>query len=545
MAFNLMVASLETREIEINMIIETANAPIFAIDRDGTIVKWNKKAEDITGYSKDEVIGKKSTMDIIEPDSYLLYNNIVDKAFSGNSDSNIEIFFITKSRNKIDILLNISPRKDIEGNIIGAIIMGQDITDRRRFQEELEHERESLAQRVQDRTNKLMTANAELSRAARLKDEFLANMSHELRTPLSSILGMTEVLNEQIYGQLNEKQLSFLKTIEDSGRHLLSLINDILDISKIEAGKLKVQISPVFIPSICEISLRFIKQIAAKKRIKVQSKLMNIEKTIGADEIRLKQILVNLLSNAVKFTQEGGNVGLEVYEDNENSVTQFTVWDTGIGIAKEDISKLFQPFIQLDTSLSRKYEGAGLGLALVSRLAKIQGGDVKVESTLGQGSKFTVSIPWNNLDDNKNNNPKEIIDEDTDDPLFSNKETGILILIVDDVKENLNTFSYYLKAKGYSIITAQSGTGGIKMAISEHPDLILMDIQMPEMDGLEAISRIRSYNELKSIPIIAITALAMPGDDKRCLDAGANMYISKPVKLKQLVIKISELLNRA
>jgi PAS domain S-box-containing protein len=263
-----------------------------------------------------------------------------------------------------------------------------------RLYEGIQQERASLAQRVAERTADLSAANAELSRTSRIKDEFLANMSHELRTPLNAILGMSEALQEQVYGPLNEKQLKSLRSIEESGYHLLSLINDILDVSKIEAGKLKLEVGPVSVESVCQASLGLIKQDAHKKQLKISSSFDNAVTIIQADKRRLKQILVNLLSNAVKFTPEGGAIGLEVVGDAEGEAVHFTVWDTGIGILEEDMGRLFQPFVQLDSSLSRRYAGTGLGLSLVYRLADMHGGSVSLESEVGKGSRFTVSLPW-------------------------------------------------------------------------------------------------------------------------------------------------------
>ena len=251
-----------------------------------------------------------------------------------------------------------------------------------------------LEQRVAGRTQALHIANAELRRANRLKDEFLASMSHELRTPLNSILGLSESLQLGTYGQLNERQHTTLQYVEESGRHLLALINDILDVSKIEAGQMQLETGPVSVESVAQASLQFVRQSAFKKQIKVNLSIDSPLTPIEADERRLKQILVNLLNNAVKFTAGGGTIGLEVVADSDNRMTHFTVWDKGIGIAPEDMERLFQPFIQLDARLARSYTGTGLGLTLVQRMTEMHGGRVSVESEVGQGSRFTVSLPW-------------------------------------------------------------------------------------------------------------------------------------------------------
>jgi PAS domain S-box-containing protein len=425
----------------------------------------------------------------------------------------------------------------------------QEITERKRAEAALAEERALLAQRVVERTAELSKANAELGRAARLKDEFLANMSHELRTPLNGILGSSEILQTGVYGPVNEKQLKYLRNVEESGHHLLSLITDILDLSKSEAGKLELEIRPVSVKSACQASLRLTKQLAHKKRLKVFQTLDSTVTTLPADERRLKQILVNLLSNAIKFTPEGGKIGLEVVGDEMQQVVHFTVWDTGIGIAQEDMRWLFQPFVQLDSSLGRQQGGTGLGLSLVSRLVELHGGGILVESEVGQGSRFTVSLPCLQTEAGVEEEEKEKSREGEEapvpvPPLHTSRFTEApLILLAEDNEDNINTFSDYLQIHGYRVIVARNGEEAIERVKEERPDLILMDIQMPGMDGLEATRRLRTNSELANVPIIALTALAMPGDRERCLAAGANEYLSKPVSLKGLVRTIKTQLN--
>jgi signal transduction histidine kinase len=269
----------------------------------------------------------------------------------------------------------------------------QEIVERKLTQNVLEQERASLAQRVAERTAALQSANIRLAQAARLKDEFLANMSHELRTPLHAILGMSEALQEQVYGDLNARQLKSLRIIEESGRHLLTLINDILDLAKIGAGELKLELTTVNISDVCRSSLRLVNQQAKKKRLNVSYSFDKGLVSLQADPRRMKQILVNLLSNAVKFTPEGGSIGLDVCSKIERKQISFSVWDTGIGVAEENVHRLFDPFIQLDNRLSREYDGTGLGLSLVSKLVNLHGGTIEVKSKLSEGSRFIVTLP--------------------------------------------------------------------------------------------------------------------------------------------------------
>jgi PAS domain S-box-containing protein len=415
-----------------------------------------------------------------------------------------------------------------------------DITERKQAEAALQRERALLARRVEERTADLSAANAALARAARLKDEFLASISHELRTPLNSILGLSEALQEQVYGGLNDQQSKTVQSIEESGRHLLELINDILDLARIGAGKLELEPDMVEVEALCQASLRLVKQDAHKKQIAISLALDPAVRTVYADARRLKQILVNLLSNAVKFTPAGGTVGLEVVGDTAQQAVHLTVWDTGIGIAKADMPRLFQPFVQLDSRLARQYNGTGLGLALVYRMAEMHGGSVSVSSEPEVGSRFTVSLPWHSAAAVRPDERAGAQQPCEPAPSAAGERAPACstILLVEDNEANITTVSDYLSAHGYQVLVARSGTEAIARACEAHPALVLMDIQMPGMDGLEATRRIRTQENLASIPIIALTALAMPGDRERCLDAGANDYLSKPVSLKGLATKI-------
>ena len=247
---------------------------------------------------------------------------------------------------------------------------------------------------LSEKTAQLSKAKRERERALRSKDEFLAMVNHELRTPLSAILGMSEVLEDKIYGPLNQKQLKCIRTIRDSGTHLLNLISNLLDLTQMGAGRLGFKMSTVSVHAVCQASLGLIQQNIKNKRLKISSSYDYSVETLPADEYRLTQILTHLLSNAVKFTPEGGTIGLEVLGDETQNMVHFTVWDTGIGIAKDKIDELFQPFSQLDSRLTREYEGMGLGLSLVHHLTMMHGGNISVESEEGKGSRFTVSLPW-------------------------------------------------------------------------------------------------------------------------------------------------------
>ena len=432
-----------------------------------------------------------------------------------------------------------NPIYDQQGTVQYAIAAFQDISQRKQLEAE-----QAQTQLALERTNQ------ELIRATRLKDEFLANMSHELRTPLNAIMGMTEGLLDYSFGELNPSQVKALKTVHRSANHLLTLINDILDVAKIESGQLELNLQPVGLSALCSSSLAFIKQQAFKKRLQISSDVPPSLPAVMLDERRILQALINLLNNAVKFTPNGGTIRLTADRKLETITSangdpfpqpflHLALHDTGIGIAPEDMDTLFQPFVQIDSALNRQYTGTGLGLALVRQLAELHGGSVTVTSEVGVGSCFTLVLPW--VESVQAPSPS-LTDDMGQQETLPRVLHPPLVLLAEDNEANILTFSSYLKSKGYGLHIAQDGEEAIALAHAEHPDIILMDIQMPKCDGLEAIRRIRNDDALKAIPIIALTALTMKGDRDRCLAVGADEYLDKPVKLKQLVATIQHLL---
>ncbi len=448
----------------------------------------------------------------------------------------IEKRYITKPGQIVWGLLSISLIRDSQEQPLYFVSQIQDISDRKESEQRLEQ------------------TNAELMRATRLKDEFLANMSHELRTPLNAILGMAQGLQESIFGTSTEQQLHAYRIIESSGHHLLSLINDILDIAKIEAGQSNLEFAPTSISHLCQSSLVFVKQQALRKNIRIELRQPAPLPVLWADERRIRQVLINLLNNAVKFTSEGGRIILEVSSQvihdssNAGNWIQFSVTDTGIGIAPENIAKLFQPFIQIDSALNRKYTGTGLGLALVKNLVELHGGWVDITSELGQGSCFMFSLPGTaptpaNL---ALSTPQTTPDTTQGEPSTDSDQPAALpplVLLTEDHDATILTVSSYLKAKGYRILVAKQGQAAIALTKAHRPDIILMDIQMPGIDGLTATREIRQDPDLAHIPIIALTALAMDEDRDRCIAAGATAYLAKPIQLKQLTNMIEQCLK--
>ncbi len=395
--------------------------------------------------------------------------------------------------------------------------------EREMRERDLATEKERLAHEVQLRTTELVRANGELERAMRLKDEFVATMSHELRTPLNAILATCEALREGVYDDLTSRQRESLTVVESSGRHLLSLISDILDLSKVDAGRMELRWQAVDVPSVCEASLQVVASLARARAIRVHRDVDPGLPTVRADERRLKQMLINLLSNAVKFTPVKGQIGLEVARDRQRGRVRFTVWDTGPGIAADKAQGLFRPFVQLDRGLDRKHDGTGLGLALTYRMAELHGGSVALESEPGVGSRFSIHLPWQEAE------------AEVSGPVLTARP---VVLVAEDNEQNARLMTDYLGAKGCQVVRASSGHEALDQARVHRPDVILMDVQMPGMDGLEATRRIRQETTLQHTPIIALTALAMPGDRQRCLEAGASDYQPKPVNLERLLTGI-------
>lgn len=537
-------------------ILDSANYSIISTTPDGTIQTFNTAAQRMLGYGANDVINRATANLFHDPEEIVACAAQLSAELGTSIAPNFDVFVTLAQRNstyeeewsyirrdgsRFPVLLSVTALQDGDGQILGFLGIAQDITQRKQAEAQLQQSNEQLAK-----------ANAELAQATRLKDEFLANMSHELRTPLNAILGMSEGLQDKVWGDLNETQLEAIALVEKSGTHLLDLINDILDLSKIGAGKLDLTQSEVSIVTLCQNSLQFVQPMATQKSITLDFSMLNALGTVQADERRLSQALINLLSNAIKFTPDGGSVTLKVSRqepdlepweflpspDGHNfsgrSWVVFSVIDTGIGIALENIGRLFQPFVQIDSALNRQYNGTGLGLALVRQIAELHGGTVSVTSTEGEGSCFTLQIPVDTCAIYPETSMAMPLEPANGDTLSEAIAHAPLILLVEDNQANVDTVMPYLTSKGYRLMLATNGEEAVELTRSYHPDVVLMDIQMPKMDGLEAIRQIRQEAALASIPIIALTALAMNGDRERCLSAGATDYLTKPVKLRYL-----------
>ena len=547
--------ALKQSEARYRVIFEGANEGIVAVrDGDRSFLYLNPAMAALFGYTHDEFL--QLTVTDLHPSDVLPYVLAeFESLVRGEKTLVVNIPCIRKDGSEFyaDVKATLA-RLDNQEVLVSFF---SDVTERLQAEETLIAERNSLARRVEERTADLSRVNTELSRAVRAKDEFLANMSHELRTPLNAILGLSEGLLEQFRGPLNERQQESLRNIEISGRHLLALINDILDLAKVESGRMELQLDLVLIAELCEASLLFVKEQALKKQLQLALHLDDQRAIMHADAKRLKQMLVNLLSNAVKFTEAGGRVSLEVQTDAEAGVVRFSVEDTGIGMHPEGMERLFQPFIQLDSSLSRQHEGTGLGLALVRRLAELHGGSVTVASELGKGSRFTIALPYAPPEPMATQHLASafpLVEEHAlhlevagpemarvGRPSAAPRPANGRILLVEDNEINIIAIGTYLQDRGYHVVVARNGREALASVGAARPDVILMDIQMPEMEGLEATRQLRAHPTYAALPIIALTALAMPGDRERCLAAGANEYLTKPVSLKELVAIIQRM----
>ncbi|PLZ95065.1 hybrid sensor histidine kinase/response regulator [Fischerella thermalis CCMEE 5268] len=394
-------------------------------------------------------------------------------------------------------------------------------------------------QSLQQHCQQLETINQELERTNQLKNQFLANTSHEIRTPLSSITGFTHLLLAQGYDPSKERHQEYLSIIQSSSKHLLALINDILDLSKIEANQLEMQWEKVDLQTLCRNVLILVKEKAANKGLKLSLELDPNVNTLLADSLRLKQMLLNLLFNALKFTTNG-TVGLQV--KSNNSWIYFTVWDTGTGISKKHQAELFQPYFQIPNSVVSQNEGTGLGLVVTRKLAELHGGSVEVESELGGGSRFTIVLPLRQ-EEGESGELREVEGvgedakgEDRSRPsqLVSINNHSTNILLVEDDSHNAQLMQVYLERLGYQVNLANNSEQMWKILDQQKPALILLDIKLPNENGLAIVQQLREHEQYRSIPIIVQTAMAMKGDREICLAAGVNEYISKPIDLPLL-----------
>jgi signal transduction histidine kinase/CheY-like chemotaxis protein len=404
----------------------------------------------------------------------------------------------------------------------------------------------------QSECQKLARLNQELERNNQIKNQFLANTSHEIRTPLSLILGFTHLLQIQCYDPHKQKHQEYLSIIQSSGKHLLGLINDILDLAKIEAEQMDLQWEVIDVPVLCRNVIALVKEKATSKGLNLQIDLAPDVKTLVADSLRLKQMLLNLLFNAIKFTHEG-SVGLRV--NVKDIYLRFTVWDTGLGISPDDQALLFQPYQRIiHHSDDHNDEGTGLGLAVTKKLVQMHNGFLTLESQINHGSSFTIALPLNNSEkilsitetltgDSTINEPGSpcILANIVDMDIAPESE----VLLVENNLPHTELIQIYLQRLGYKV-TCATNAASMWIALAQKPPVvILMDVSLPDANGLELVKQLRANQQYCHIPIIAQTSMAMKGDRELCLAAGMNDYISKPIDLPllaKMVAKYSQFL---
>jgi len=419
----------------------------------------------------------------------------------------------------------------------------------RSINEKLEEQYKNAEQKAREleKAKEELERNAvEIELASRYKSEFLANMSHELRTPLNSLLILAQILADNKERNLTPRQVEFAATIHRSGNNLLRLINDILDLSKIESGKMDILISKVPIREIVSYIEQNIQPLAAQKGLHFTISLgPSLPEIIETDQQRVQQIITNLLSNACKFTARGSvSLDISMLPSELGQRIAFAVRDTGIGIPSTKQQMIFDAFQQADGTTSRKFGGTGLGLSISRELANLLGGSILVESEEGRGSTFTLVLP---LEQGEIVQPEVLALQEAAASLAAGAEPadttdwdeglkGKKVLIVDDDMRNIFALTAAMEERHMQVIFAENGREGLQM-LEEHQDvdIVLMDIMMPEMDGYEAIEKIRSIPEFHKLPIIALTAKAMKHDREKCIEAGASDYISKPVNMEQLI----------
>ena len=417
-------------------------------------------------------------------------------------------------------MFNCSPVVGNSGKPGGVLISFEDIT-------QLEENKVALSM-----------AKEEAEAANRAKSEFLANMSHEIRTPMNAILGFTELLRRG-FGKNERESAKYLNTIHVSGKHLLALINDILDLSKVEAGRMEVERLACAPHVIVHQAVRELMVKAREKGIALDFEPEGrLPATVQSDPARLRQIVLNLLSNAIKFTEQGGvRVRAQLQPGASSPVYSIRVTDSGIGVAPDKLHSLFDPFTQADSSITRRFGGTGLGLAISRKLARALGGDIVAESVPGKGSTFTFTFSAGALDGVAMLTPEEVLDEETLETAAIVRQRWRIpsarVLVVDDGVENRELVSLVLADQGLWVEEAENGKIAVDKATRQAFDLIVMDMQMPVMDGYTATRLLRKHG--LAIPIVALTANAMAGAEKDILAAGCTAYITKPVDIDAML----------
>jgi len=522
---------------------------VLIADSNGLVISCNDMAAAIFGYTKDELAGKTILSLIKNSDADAVLKKVANKRLNLNAQ---EITITDAHGKDLEVRFNATVLKDKMQHAFGTIFVLRSLKEEIELKSAIEKKNfefdelsQNLEKKVLERTEELENTNRELERLNQIKGRFIANTSHELRTPLNSILGFSDVLLEKTFGQLNDSQERYVKNIHAAGKHLLELINNVLDIAKIDAGKHEIMYESFRVKDLIEEVISIMKPLAEKKFIEISELINNDVDLITADRVKIKQILYNLLSNAIKFTPEGGKVGVRVaYDDGpvdpsaltlaDNDVLKFSVWDTGVGVGPEDKERIFDEFEQADTTLSREYGGAGLGLALSKKLVELHGGTICVESSLGKGSTFIFTVPVTSV-------AESVVLEEAEAIGLTFpwvKDEAPLLLVVEDDTATAELLTLHLSQAGYKVAHAYNGEEAIEKARSMAPFAITLDVMLPKKDGWEVLQTLKSDPQTADIPVIIHSIV----DNKELAFAlGATDYLMKPLDKEALLSKLGEI----
>lgn len=504
-------------------IVESSDDAIMSKDLDGLISSWNRGAERIFGYTADEVIGKPATI-LMPPDRYNEEPTILSRIRVGRSVDHYETVRMRKDGTLIDISLSISPIRDEDGHIVGASNISRDITEEKRAREE----RARLLELEQQ-------ARAEAETANRLKDEFLATLSHELRNPLNVVIGYSEILRRSEDAEKNAFVGRAAEVIRRNALAQSQLVSDLLDLSRLQMGKLAINHQPSSLLTIITDALETVKTETEAKNISLKLVANQDPFMVDGDPVRLGQIAWNLLNNAVKFTPPGGEITISLMAEGNGA--QFTVEDTGQGIAPEFLPHVFEIFRQGDASSSRRQGGMGIGLALVKQLVELHCGLVRAESKgVGQGAKFSVWLPLREVETSVSSG---------DFKIATGALHGTTILVVDDSTETTDMLGKLLEMDGAAVQTACGGREALKLATESSFDLVISDISMPEMDGYQLLQNLRRLPQMKDVPALALTGYGRVSDIDRARREGFSQHFTKPIDIDKLMRSVRELTHHS
>ncbi len=507
---------LRDQQFYTRSLIESNIDALMATDLEGIITDVNKQMEALTGCTRDELVGAPFKNYFTDPERA---EAGIKQVLDEGKVTNYELTARSRSGKETVVSYNAITFFDRDRRLLGVFASARDMTHLKRLETAQKLLEDQLRNKidVEEQYRRVQEAN-------RLKSEFLANMSHELRTPLNGIIGFSEILHDAKAGAINDQQKEYLGDILSSGRHLLQLINDILDLSKVESGKMEFRSEPLDLVKLVGEVRDVVRTMTAQKRIRFESEISPAVAGVVGDGGKLKQVLYNYLANALKFTADEGKVVVRIVPEDGNSF-RLEVIDTGIGISKEGISRLFVEFQQLDSSMSKKHQGTGLGLALTKRIVEAQGGRVGVESEPGKGSTFFAVLP---LHARENSEGEFVPATDT----ANAARTGApLILVVDDDDKERNWLVKTLTEAGYAVEVAVSGAEAMARCASKRFDAVTLDILLPDMNGSDVLKAIRAGGPNQDTHVIVMTVVT---DDKSLAAYPVHDYLAKPVSAEAL-----------